>query len=215
MGVLPDEAADVGRGFFAEVAFDDEERVEFLGEFLLAAEHFYKSVNIVWNEPSVLPSVAFREIVGTMRRAEWIERCATLTLRRQAFQETVRRVEMLLVEFAALHKILIISLFAEFFRHLRHAPVGQRIFESFRNGFIGSFEVERQITVLFQVFQTALVEHCRCFHRVVSLFKIRLFDKAFQDEVRQHGNARISHHTISFVAHQMPDGKFSLFLENM
>ena len=81
---------------------------------------------------------------------------------------------MLLIEFAAVHKVLVISLFTEFFRHLRHAPVCQGIFESFRHRFVGFVEVERQIAVFFQQVHTALVEHCRRFHRLVSLFDAQI-----------------------------------------
>ena len=71
---------------------------------------------------------------------------------------------MLLIELAAIRKVLKISLFAKFFRHLRHAPVGQRIFQALGHGFVGSFGVEGQIAVLFQVFHATFVEHGRGLH---------------------------------------------------
>ena len=105
-----------------------------------------------------------------MGRTEGVEGLAPLACRGKSLDEAIGGVEMLLIEFAAVHKVLVISLFAEFFRHLRHAPVCQGIFKSFRHRFVGFVEVERQIAIFFQQVHTALVEHRRRFHRLVSLF---------------------------------------------
>ena len=174
VGILPDEAADVGRGIFAKVAFDDEERVELLDEFLFIAKHFHESVNVVGHEPRVLPRVALRKIVFAMGRTEGVEGLAPLACRGKSLDEAVGGVEMLLIEFATVHKILVISFFTEFFRHLRHAPVRQGIFESFRHRFVGFVEVERQIAIFFQQVHSAFIEHRRRFHRLVSLFDAQI-----------------------------------------
>ena len=215
MGILADEAADVGRCIFAQVALDDEQRVELLGELCLAAECLHQSVHVVRHEPCVLPGIAFGEVVGTVGRAERIERCAALARRRQTLNKTVLRVEVFLVELAALQEVLVVSLLAQELGHLSHAPVGQRILQSLGHGLVGLVLVEGDIAILLQLLHAALVEHGRGLHGLEGALAVLTGDIAFQHQVGQHGDAGIAHHAVGLVTHQVPHGQLALLLEDV
>ena len=71
MSILSDESGDVRRclGTF-DHRRNDEERIKLDEELFLASEAAYKSPEIVWHKPCVLPSVALAVVICTVCGSE-------------------------------------------------------------------------------------------------------------------------------------------------
>ena len=102
----------------------------------------------------------------------------------------------------SLLEILGILLLAQHARHLSHAGICQGIFQTLCHGFLGLFQVVRQIAVFLEQTQAAVFAQSRLLQCLVSAFLILYV--ALQYHVGKYRDAWVTHHTVGFVTHQMP-----------
>ena len=115
-------------------------------------------MDIVRHEPCILPGVTLGEVIEAVHGVERVERRAEMTLAVHAPHEIHSFVEVTAVALTAVEEIVVIVGLAEFLRHLSRAPVGECIFETLGNGLVGRVFVVRDITILAELLQAALIE---------------------------------------------------------
>ena len=210
VGVLADQARDVGRGLAAlDHGAYREQRVQFLQQSLPASEASDKTCDIMRSQPGVLPGVALAVVVGAVRRGERIERRPPAFFRIPAPHEARHRVEIVAVAMAALLEILRILRLAQRFGGTRRRAVGQSVLHVIGYGLVEY--LARDVAVLHAQAVAPVGIHGRHFDRFESLFPVEATD-ALYDGVRHYGNARISHHAVGLVAPEMPDRKAALLV---
>ena len=213
MGILSDEARDVGRSLGAHVAVDDEEAVELGDKSLLALEAAHETMNIVGNEPSILPGITLGVVVLTVYGVEGVEGLAELAFAVNATHETGGGVEETAVNLAAVVEVLVVFLVTEHLGHFGHTGVGEGILQSLGNGLEGGVEVTGDVAILLEQVYTTLVLHCRSLHSLIG--SLLVGHKTLEHVVGEDGHAGVAHHTVGLVAHKMPYRQFALLLVDM
>ena len=141
---------------------------------------------------------------------EGIERLAPVALRVAAAHEAHPLVEDVAVRLAAMEEVLVVLLLAQRLCHLGDTSVGKRIFECLGNRLVLRVLVEGDVVVALQRRHSTLVEHGRCLHRLVGPSLVS--NKALEDEVGEHGHARVANHAVGLIAHEVPHGELALLL---
>ena len=160
------------------------------------------------HEPQILPCVALGIVVLSVDGMEGIERFTKPSLTVDAAHESCLRVEILAVGLAALLEVAVVGFPSQFFRHLRHTGIGKGILQTFSHRLVGGVEVARQVTVLLEQVETALVEHRRtpqCLHHLIHVGMASL-----QCHIGKHGDTGVAYHAVGLVAHEVPHWKFTL-----
>ena len=80
VGVLSDEARDVGIVVVAQVAWSIEQSIEMSVERILATHQFGQSVHVVWHQESILPRVALGVVTRLELRIEVLGKRAQIAL---------------------------------------------------------------------------------------------------------------------------------------
>ena len=145
-----------------------------------------------------------------MDSMEGIERLAPVALRVAAAHEAHPLVEDVAVRLAAMEEVLVVLLLAQRLCHLGDTSVGKRIFERLGNRLVLRVLVEGAVVVALQRRHSTLVEHGRCLHRLVGPSLVS--NKALEDEVGEHGHARVANHAVGLIAHEVPHGELALLL---
>ena len=212
VGVLTDQARNIGRGGPLEHGADDEQRVEFPGEGFLAAETADQPLDVVRHEPGVLPCVALAVVVLAVGRGEGIERRAESAFRIEAAHEAGLRIEEMAVGFASFEEIVVIRGLAQLFGDLCHGPVGEGVLHVVSHRLVE--EVAGDIAVFHAQIHTPLAEHRRLLERLIGLLPVEAA-VAFEHGVGQGRDTGIADHAVGFVAHQVPYGKLALLPVDM
>ena len=144
VGVHADQARNVHRSLFSQIALGGEEFVEFGREGPVAAHQGDQSFGMLRHEERVLPAVALAEVSHAVDRLERIVGREPLAVFEFRTDEIDRLVEIVRVVFSALEVFLVIGCIAELFGHLRHAPVAYGVFHGDRGG-VGCFVVGNEL----------------------------------------------------------------------
>ena len=213
MRILTDESRNIGRRVFAQVSFDNEERIELSHETIFVGEEFHQATNVVRYEPSVLPGVSFGIIILSVYGMERIERHTEFAVRTQTTHKLCFGIEELFVRLTALQEVGIVAFLAQQLGHFGDGSVGNGVFQRLGHGLRSRIFVISHVAVLLQRIHTTLVEHSRLLHgfeRCLTVFHISL-----QHKVAQHNDSRVSYHAIGLISHQMPYGKLALLTINI
>ena len=120
---------------------------------------------------------------------------------------------MVFIRLATLIEIVVIICSSQLFSQFCDACISQSIFQTFSNSFVFGVEIARQIAIFLEQSHSTLIAHSRSFSSLEHLILIHI--KAFQSQVDKHRDARVAHHAICFVAHEMPNRQFALLFVDM
>ena len=148
-----------------------------------------------------------------MNALEGIKRLVETAITTPSTHEFCLRIEIVLITPATVKEILIVILLTQQLSHLCDTVISQRIFQTFGHRLESRVLVVRQIAILLQQIHTAFIKHSRSLHGLKC--SLLVINKAFQHHVSQCNCSWITHHTISLITHQVPDGEFPLLLKDM
>ena len=164
------------------------------------------------SKPRVLPSIALAIVIGAVLRGERIERSAPTAIGCATSHKLGLFVKEISPTVAAISEELFVFMMTQHVSRIGYSSIGNGIFHVVGTGFF--VQVTRDITIFLANILSALVEH----HRSLTSLISSLFVDAFYsfDDGLSHGNhAGITHHAVSFIAHEMPYGQLPLFIEDV
>ena len=170
-------------------------------------------MHVMRHQPGILPGIALRVVILAVDGVERIKRLTEHTITTQSAHEARLLVEVMLIRTAAVQEILIVGTLAQKFSHLGNTVVGQCVFQPLSHRLKSGILVVRQVVVLLQQVHAAFVKHRRYLHGIEG--GLLVIHEALQHHVSQDRYARITHHTVRLIAHQVPYRQFTLLFKDM
>ena len=214
VGVLADEAGDVRGGVFAlHVVRRLEEAVQLRKHRLAGTEQVLEALHVLRDEPDVLPAGALGVVGGLVAGVDRVERLGEGAVDLAAAHELQVRIPEMAVGVAAVAIDDGRGLVAEELGGVRQGAVRDGVFHVVGDGL--GVEVGRDVAVFHPQVLTAVGPGGGVGHRGDHLLLGEAGLEALDDVVGEGDEARVAHHAVRLVAHQVPHRQVALLLEDV
>ena len=200
VGILPDEARDVGLLTTRQVGGGVEQRIKFDFIVIPAAHEIDVTIHILGHEETILIRIGFRQCEINLCG---VERTHPATIA-ATLEELVLRVEDVLVALCTGIELLGDISFTHGLGHASYTPVVVGIFQSLGSGL--SFDFDRDVAVFHVGIHAAEIGLRTCHHGFQGFLRVEIADTS-EVSIGDNGDGVVTNHAVGLVGCQFPDGQ--------